>query len=595
MRSRLCLATFVCLLLVSSAVAEDAKSELNQPPEGFVALFNGSDLSGWIGVPHFDPRKLREMSVEERQKYLDANWVEVQKHWSVDNGELVNDGFGPYLTTGEDYGDFELRLEYKTVAKADSGIYLRGAPQVQIWDTTQEGGKWDRMANKGSGGLFNNQIGPNTPLVHADKPFGEWNSMTITMIGENVTVVFNDKLVVNEVPLENYFDRSIPIFPVGPIQLQTHGGEIRFRNVFIREIPRTPPESGFLSKEGKPYGDGWNALTESNAKDAASWRDADQHVIFSIPEGKTSKFSVKSAPGDDAGTMELAISQENGVVLTHHLADGKAVPVASTPAEVSGLKSEGDQHLYVRIQGDSVQAWLNGTSVIDVLYPHGPQKGVPAIADVNVKSVFVRHAKDDPRVPMFEGGEEGFEPIFNGKDLSGWTGHVEGYRATPGVMYSKVDSGNIFTEKTYDNFHLRFEFKLDPGGNNGIGFRSPIGKNASYAGIESQILDNTSEKYNEIQAYQVHGSLYGIIPAKRGYLKAVGQWNQQEIIADGNHVKVILNGKVIVDGDLAEASANGTIDGKDHPGLKNKEGHIGLLGHGHEIGFRDMRVKSLSK
>ena len=152
MRSRLLLPLLGCLLAAAPAVAQDS-SDANTPPEGFVALFNGKDLAGWIGVPHFDPRKFRQMTADERTGFLEKNWGEVEKHWSVQNGELVNDGQGPYLTTAEDYGDFELRLDYKTVAKADSGIYLRGNPQVQIWDWTEEGGKWNLGADKGSGAL----------------------------------------------------------------------------------------------------------------------------------------------------------------------------------------------------------------------------------------------------------------------------------------------------------------------------------------------------------------------------------------------------------------------------------------------------------
>ena len=218
--------------------AEDAAvtGMMNVPPEGFVALFNGKDLSGWRGGTTENPLKRLELSPEEREEKDKASIDDIHKHWRVENGELINDGTGLYLTTARDYGDFELRLEYKTVAKADSGIYLRGIPQVQIWDTTKEGGKWDRNADKGSGGLFNNPKGSpgQLPLVLADKPFGEWNSFRITMVGENVTVTLNDKLVVDNARMHNHFDKAGPLLSEGPIQLQTHGGEIRSRNVFLR-------------------------------------------------------------------------------------------------------------------------------------------------------------------------------------------------------------------------------------------------------------------------------------------------------------------------------------------------------------------------
>lgn len=211
---------------------------LNVPPEGFVALFNGKDLTGWRGGTTENPQKRLDLPADEREKRDKASIEDIHKHWRVENGELVNDGKGQYLTTVKDYGDFELRLEYKTVAKADSGIYLRGQPQVQIWDTTKEGGKWDRNADKGSGGLFNHAKGSpgQLPLVHADKPFGEWNSFVITIKGDKVTVVLNAKLVVDQAPLQNYFEKGKPLPATGPIQLQTHGGEIRWRNIFLREI-----------------------------------------------------------------------------------------------------------------------------------------------------------------------------------------------------------------------------------------------------------------------------------------------------------------------------------------------------------------------
>ena len=151
----------------------------------------------------------------------------------------MNDGNGAYLTTDRDYGDMELLIEYKTVALADSGIYLRANPQVQIWDYTEKGGKWNIGADKGSGGLWNNSPGApgKDPLVLADKPFGEWNKLRIMQIGSRTTIHLNDKLVVSNAIMENFWDRAAPLFAKGPIQLQTHGGEIRWRNIFIREIP----------------------------------------------------------------------------------------------------------------------------------------------------------------------------------------------------------------------------------------------------------------------------------------------------------------------------------------------------------------------
>jgi len=193
---------------------------------------------------YYDVRASSRQHVAEFKARREASMENVLAHWRVETDpatgipELVNDGEGLYLTTVLDFADFELSLEYKTVAGADSGVYLRGVPQVQIWDTTEAGGKWDIGADKGSGGLWNNSPGTpgKDPLVHADKPFGEWNTLRVRMEGEIVSVWLNDQLVVDDAVMENYFDRSKPVPRSGPIQLQTHGGEIRWRNITITEL-----------------------------------------------------------------------------------------------------------------------------------------------------------------------------------------------------------------------------------------------------------------------------------------------------------------------------------------------------------------------
>lgn len=224
------------LALVVALVSSSLFAHEPMPPAGFRAIFNGKDLSGWYGLnPHQGAKLEGEKLAADRKKQRD----DFVNHWRVDHDELVNAGTGPYATTDEEFGDIELLIEYKTVAKADSGIYLRGQPQVQIWDTTKEGGKWDRKADKGSGGLFNNpkdQPGQ-LPLAHADKPFGEWNAFRIKQIGAKTWVWLNGVLVVDGAEFANFFEKGKPFPAKGPIMLQTHGGEIRWRNIFVREIP----------------------------------------------------------------------------------------------------------------------------------------------------------------------------------------------------------------------------------------------------------------------------------------------------------------------------------------------------------------------
>ena len=209
----------------------------NVPPKGFVALFNGKDLAGWRGL-FGNPLSRAKMTPEQFAAAAKRSWAGVVKHWRVEAGQIVNDGGGPHLCTKKDYGDFELLIDYKTVAGADSGIYLRGTPQVQIWDTRKAGGKWILGANYGSAGLWNNGKHARMPLVHADKPFGQWNRLRIRMAGERVTAWLNGQMTIKDTVMDNYWERGKPIYPAGQIELQTHGGEIRWRNVFIREIPR---------------------------------------------------------------------------------------------------------------------------------------------------------------------------------------------------------------------------------------------------------------------------------------------------------------------------------------------------------------------
>jgi hypothetical protein len=412
----------------------------NRPPEGFVALFNGKDLAGWHGMPHFDPRTLAAMGDAERASKI-AEWTEdAKQHWRVEDGELVNDGHGAYLTTDKDYADIELRIDYKTVSQADSGIYLRGTPQVQIWDSTREGGKWPIGADKGSGGLWNNSPGApgKDPLARADRPFGQWNHLRITQVGARTTVYLNDTLVVDHAPMENYWDRSEPLSARGPIQLQTHGGEIRWRDVFLRAIP----------------------AEEANA-----------------------------------------ILRERG-------------------------------------------------------------------ADV-------------------------FESVFNGRDLAGWDGALDSYEVVDGAIVCKPEQGgNVYTHAEYGDFTARVEYKLPPGGNNGLAIRYPGQGSPQQAGMcEVQILDDDHPKYAGLDPRQYNGSVYGMIPARRGYLRPAGEWNFLEVTVQGPTIRVELNGTRILDGDLSQVTE--FKDDTPHPGKDRRGGHFGLAGHSDPVAFRAIRIKTL--
>ncbi len=419
---------------------ENIKRYLASMPagEGFAPIFSGKDLAGWQGLVE-NPIARAKLSAQDLAAKQAAADAKSRENWGVRSGMIVFNGNGDNLCTVKEYGDFEMLVDWRITKDGDSGIYLRGTPQVQIWDPARV----DVGAQVGSGGLYNNQKNPSKPLVFADNPVGEWNTFRIVMIGEKVTVFLNGGKVVDNVTLENYWDRSQPIFARGPIELQAHGTDLQFRDIYVREI-------GAGASQG---------LT---------------------PEEKT----------------------------------------------------------------------------------------------------------------------EGFVPLFDGANLDQWIGNKTGYKVEDGMLVfdpKAPDTKNIYTAKEYGDFAFRFEFQLTPGANSGVGIRTPPEGDAAYVGMEIQVLDNDAPVYAKLQPYQYHGSVYGIIPAKRGALKPVGEWNTEEIFIQGSKIRITVNGQVIVDGDLVEASKNGTMDHKEHPGLQRKSGHIGFLSHGAVVKFRNIRIKDLTK
>lgn len=405
---------------------------------GFVSLFNGVDLTGWKALVE-NPIARSKMTAAQLEAAQNAANEKTKGDWIVKDGLLVFTGHGDNLATDKKYADFEMYVDWKITEKGDAGIYLRGTPQVQIWDTSRR----DVGAQVGSGGLYNNQKHESKPLVVADNKIGEWNRFHIIMKGEKVTVYLNGILVTDNIPLENYWDRNLPIFPKEQIELQAHGTYVAYKNIYLREIPTNEP------------------------------------YVLSDEERK-----------------------------------------------------------------------------------------------------------------------QGFVSLFDGTNLDQWTGNTTGYIIKNGAVEVNPDAdggGNLYTKDEFGNFIYRFEFQLTPGANNGIGIRAPLEGDAAYVGMEIQVLDNEAPVYKNLHEYQYHGSVYGVIPAKRGYLLPTGEWNKEEIVAKGNKIKVTLNGTVILEGDIKKASKNfkETADHNNHPGLSRKSGHIGFLGHGDVVRFRNMRVKKL--
>jgi hypothetical protein len=382
--------------LVPMAGCQSVSYDSAQPPSGFTALYNGRDLTGWRGGDTFDHRKLMAMSEQERAAKI-AEWTKTMKeHWSARGDELVNDGFGAYATTEKDYGDFELLLEYNTVPLADSGIYLRGVPQVQIWDHTNPK-EFKNGAEKGSGGLWNNSPGApgKDPLVLADKPFGEWNKFRILMVGSRVSVWLNGKLVVDHALLENYYDRKTPIPPRGPIELQTHGGKIRWRHIYLREIGPDEADKILSAHGGSGYQsvfngrnfDGWaGPLDNYEIKDGAImckpekggtiyWNqnltDFQARVEFKLPPGGNNGLAIRyPGTGDTAyvGMCELQVLDDNYEKVRDPIdprqAHGSAYGMV---AAARGYQHPiGDWNFEeVTVKGSTIKVELNGTIILD--------------------------------------------------------------------------------------------------------------------------------------------------------------------------------------------------------------------------------------
>ncbi|HAK96640.1 MAG TPA: hypothetical protein DCM87_17015 [Planctomycetes bacterium] len=237
----------LCVLVAAARGAGD-----NVAPEGYTALFNGTDLAGWKGLVADPPARaaMAPARLAEEQGKADER---MRAHWRAENGALVFDGKGDSLCTAGDYADFDLYVDWKIEPKGDSGIYLRGSPQVQIWDNPI-----------GSGGLYNNQKNPSGPLFVADRPVGQWNTFRIIMTGERVTVYLNGILVVDDTPFENYWERGKPIYPAGQIELQNHGNTLYFKNIYIRELPAAPARaaSSPLLKSGQRVAVAGDSITE---------------------------------------------------------------------------------------------------------------------------------------------------------------------------------------------------------------------------------------------------------------------------------------------------------------------------------------------
>ena len=384
------LRTFIVLavgcFLTLSAHAQDT--------DNFVSLFDGKSLEGWRGRPHLDPRKEASYPEEEREQ-KQREWTEnLEQHWSVDtdSGEIVSDGHGVFLTTEREYRDFEFFVDWKMMQpNGDSGIYIRGCPQVQIWDPNNKDAH-KHGSDKGSGALWNNGEGHagKWPLELADNPIGEWNTFRIRMIGSRVWVWFNDKMTVDGAVMDNYFDRNQPVFATGVIQLQTHGSETRFKNIRIREIESDEAndileamDEGYQSLfNGKDF-DGWAGPIEKNQIAGGTilsnhgtiyankkFKDFAVELEFLLPPGGNNGLAIRyPGTGDTAylGMCELQVLDSEHPKykeLDPRQYHGSAYGMVA--AHRGFLRETGEWNFQrVTVRGQKIVVELNGTIILD--------------------------------------------------------------------------------------------------------------------------------------------------------------------------------------------------------------------------------------
>ena len=406
-------------------------------PASMRQLFDGQTLRGWHGQPQMDPAELASMPTAERDARR-REWAEqTERFWSVENGEIVSSGEGPFLVTDQKFENYALSLEYKIQPLADSGVYLKDNPQVQIWDPRKA--EFFHLGSQlGSGGLFNNASGADgkNPLLMMDRPIGQWNTMQVLQIGSRTSVRLNGQIVVDHAVMENFWDRDENLPRRGSVQLQTHGGEVRWRNLYAKEL-----------------------------------------------------------------SAEVA----NQVLLSHE------------------------------------------------------------------------------RVS--------YRSIFDGRTLEGWIGAVDDYQVVGGSLMCREGRGGLLCyEQPQQDFEVKLEFRLPSGGNNGLAIRTPLDVDPAYEAMcELQILDNADPAYVGIDPRQRHGSAYGMVAARRGYLRPAGQWNFQHVRVHGSRVEVELNGYSILDADLS--TVDQTLDDKPHPGLRRTEGYFGFAGHSDPVEFRSVLLR----
>jgi hypothetical protein len=363
------------------------------PPPGFTALFDGRDLAGWKGLAA-TPKTRPTMSAEELAAAQTKADEDMRQHWKADGGVLVHDGQGKNLVTARDYGDFELLVDWKIGARGDSGLYLRGTPQVQIWDPADPE-NLKNGADQGSGALWNNKKAGNRPAKRADRPIGEWNTFRVRMVGELVWVWLNGALVVDRVPLEGYWDPARPVPARGPIELQSHHHPLWFKNLYVREIPYeeavsilTEGDEGSFKPiwNGRDF-EGWEGPVDRyEIADGAIRCKQDQggtiftteefsdfvaRLEFKLPPGGNNGLAIRyPGKGDTAyvGMCELQVldNEDPKNATGHDPRQYHGSAYGMVAAHRGYQRPAGEWNFQqVTVRGSTIKVELNGTTILD--------------------------------------------------------------------------------------------------------------------------------------------------------------------------------------------------------------------------------------
>lgn len=577
-----CLVALVVGVLGTNQASHRANGQIadGELEKGFVELFTGNSIAGWSstsGAP-----------------------------WTAGAGVLVAPQAGGVITSNFTCDDIDLRFSYRILdAGGKVNVHLRGTsgmhPSSRV--ILHDGPECGTIA-VAQGSVV-------SPAATAHRASPEWNECRIVCQGPVVEVQINN-MTVSKTGREEV--------RLGELALEATGSRVEIKSLRARSLDLRPMFKGddlagweVMGQQGNPWSRNGEGGVQCSGQpggwlsSTTEYGDFTLNFEYRLLEGGNSGIFIR-APKEgnpwEAG-MEIQLLDDGSdryTMLKEYQYTGSVY--GAIPPSKRATRPGGEwNRMQIQCQGRLINVWVNGQLVVSANMDQNPKlKSRPSKGYLGLQNhseaVEFRHVQFRHRdyADASSSGEDAFVSLFDGKSLEGWQGALNGYQPENGSLVCIKDiGGNLYTKNEYSDFVYRFEFKLEPGSNNGIGLRAPLEGDAAYVGMESQVLDDTAAEYANLKPYQYHGSIYGVAPCEQGHQKPIGEWNQEEIICHGRQVTVKLNGHVIVDVDLDRASTPQTVDGQPHPGLKREKGYLGFLGHGARIEFRGMRIRDLSQ